>query len=149
MIGETARTGRDDSCIFNTWYRQDRINADPGIGRAQDHQVGGVQRIQHARSRVRLFRTLKTETGDFRLALAVDKIFLEGHLPVISIHPGGDDIIAGWQNCIGDAPGAAKITRHLAQLLTRPQAARALQMGAQVAIAQAEPGWPAQGREAF
>ena len=89
-MGETARAGRLWMALRRAGDCQDRIDAHPGIGGAEHDQIRLAEGLQHAGRRTGLLGAVEMKARDFWLALAADKIFLEGQGAFIGIDPGGE-----------------------------------------------------------
>ena len=138
--------------VVHPGHGQQRTDRDERVRRADHHQVGGGDGLEHTGGRPGRVGSLEPDGPHRHRVAESDEVVLEGHLVAVAggpaqgePDPGADRVVGHGQEPDGDPRAAASSA--VTSLRRRPlrQALGAVEVGGQVPVAQAEPGLPAQG----
>ena len=142
------RPGRANR-VAHSRHRQDRVDADEGVGRTHHHAAEGTvrERFEHGVARPRGLHTLELEAGHCRLAPVPHEVVLECEPPTRRLHDRAHLFVArGHYPCVH--PEATRDVHADARpRLAVRESARAFDVQGEISVPEPKPGLAAEIRQ--
>ena len=153
MVGRTLhRTATDDRAdgdgvpprgepLAHAGNGQQGADRDDGVARADQHDLGLLEGLEHARSGRRALGCPKVDAADVVGRAVAHQVLLEvGGASVAADHQCGRGVLGHRQQLDLEVEGARDLGRHLAERRALAESGAALHVRGQVAVAEREPG---------